>query len=52
MCKQYMAQNNFFSDAIDGKAIEIWANAHPQNYLPGNDIALKTTWPFFKKEGK
>ena len=52
MYKADMAQNNSLSDAIDDEAVEIRADAHPQNYLPGNNIALKTTWPFFKKEGK
>ena len=39
-----MAQNCFFSDAIECEAIKARANAHHHNCLPGKDIALKTTF--------
>ena len=37
-----------FRSLFNREAIEIWANAHCQNYLSGKDITLKTTQPFFK----
>ena len=40
---QDMAQNRFFSDAIEREAIKARANAHHHNCLPGKDIALKST---------
>ena len=40
---QGMDQNIFISEEIDREAMQARANAYPQNSLPGNDIALKTT---------
>ena len=34
---------------IDHEAMKARANAHPQNFLPGKDIKLKSTQTFLKK---
>ena len=39
-------QNSFILDDIDHKALKVPADAHYQNWLPGNDIPIKTTEAF------
>ena len=41
-----MAQNSFILDDIDHEAMKALADAHHQNWLPGNDIPIKTTEAF------
>ena len=41
-----MAQNSFFTDAIEREAMKARTNAHPQNSFLVKDISLKTTQAF------
>ena len=41
-----MALNSFILDDIDHEAMEAPADAHHQNWLPGNDIQIKTAEAF------
>ena len=41
-----MAQNSFILDDIDREAMKALADAHHQNWLPGNDFPIKTTKAF------
>ena len=41
-----MAQNSFILDDIDREAMKVLVDAHHQNWLPGNDIPIKTTEAF------
>ena len=47
---QDMVQN-FFLDATDREAIQVLADAHRQNSLPGKGVVLKLFKPLFKAPG-
>ena len=42
-----MGQKNSILHTIAHKAIKVWANAHRQNSLPGQDLMLKVVQIFF-----
>ena len=41
-----MAQNSFILDDFDREAMKVPADAHHQNWLPGNDFPIKTIEAF------
>ena len=41
-----MAQNSFILDDVDREAMKAPADAHHQNWLPGNDFQIKTIEAF------